>query len=117
MATTTKPASAKAMAVSKWPRNEPPVPCDITTIGNALPFTGALNATVIVVGPNDTGLAVAWLGYQMPTTSGLSPGSAATPCWKPAAWTHAPASAVAIIATAENRFDMLILIVDPTFVE
>jgi len=50
------------------------------TSGNALPFSGALNATVIVVGPIDTGLTVAWLGYQMPMTKGLPFGSAANPC-------------------------------------
>ena len=94
--------------MSKCPKLEPPVPCEITISGNALPFTGALIATLIVVGPIDTGLAMVWLGYQMPITIGLRSWSAALPCWKPAAWTPVPASRNAIAATADNRFDLLI---------
>ncbi len=66
-------------------------------------------ATVIVVGPMDTGLARVWVGYQMPITSGLPAGSAATPCWKPAAWTLGPASIIASAAAADSRFDLLIV--------
>jgi hypothetical protein len=49
-----------------------------------------------------------WLGYRMPIISGLSPWSTATPGWKLAAWTHGPASMIAIAAMADNRFDLLI---------
>ena len=94
------------MAVSKCPKLEPPVPWDITIIGNALPFTGALIATVIVVGPIEMGLAMVWLGYQIPITIGLPPGSAAVPCWKPAALTNVPMSRIAIAATLDNSFDL-----------
>ena len=41
------------------------------------------------------GFAIARLGYQMPISSGLPSGSAATPCWNPAACAPVLASATA----------------------
>jgi hypothetical protein len=59
--------------------NDPPVPCDITTSGRAVPCTSPFSATFIVVGSITMGWIVAWLGYQMRTSSGLPSGSAAKP--------------------------------------
>ncbi|GGE78353.1 hypothetical protein GCM10008020_23860 [Massilia psychrophila] len=79
------------------------MPCDITTSGKARPSIGPLNATGIVVGPMVMDFGVAWLGYQMPISSGLPLGSAAIPCWNPAPWAHVAASAMATVVKAEKE--------------
>ncbi len=84
-AATTNPARAKALAVSWWPSDEPPWPCETTTSGKPWPATAALRAICSVNGPSSTCCSTDAVGYQTATASGLSVPSSACRVSKPAA--------------------------------
>jgi hypothetical protein len=82
--------------VARMLATPPPLPCEITTSGKALPSTGPAGATLSRVAPSRVvGRGEPEVGYQMPSAIGRPSGAAACTASKPTGF-----SALRAVATA-----------------